>query len=393
LSKVKISGRLQNLGSYAFAEVDNKVEELVEKGIDPIDFGVGDPTTATPELIRRAAAEGLEKRKASGYPSYIGTPELRRTIAAWTYRRFGVELDPATEVSSTIGSKEAVFNFHEGVIDPGDVVLCPSPGYPPYTRGTLFAEGVPHQLPLRKERGFLIDFDEIPDQVARRAKLLWLNYPNSPSGAVAGESFYRQALEFAGRYDIIVASDEAYSEIYFGEPPLSILNVSRKGVLVFTSLSKRSAMTCYRVGWVMGDAELVAVFRKVKTNVDSGTPTFIEDAAMAALGDEQHVQDFRLEYREKRDILCEALVKAGLEDCTPAATLYVWQKVPEGMSSLDFATLLLDEKLAIVTTPGSWIAEPTAEGENAGEGYVRFALVPSIERTRQAAARIASLRF
>jgi LL-diaminopimelate aminotransferase len=391
--KSKGSKRLQALGSYAFEEVDKKVEELKGKGIEPIDFGVGDPTAPTPELIRIAAARGLELRKSSGYPSYVGTLDFREAIAAWVRRRYGVEVDPVSAISSTMGSKEAVFNFHEAVVDPGDVVLCPSPGYPPYTRGTLFAEGVPYQVPLRKENGYLMDFREIPAEVARRARVLWLNYPNSPSGAVAGESFFRQAVEFARTYEIIIASDEAYSEIYFGEPPISILNVASEGILVFNSFSKRSAMTCYRVGWVMGDPEIVALFRKAKTNIDSGTATFIQDAAVAALGDEEHVRRFRQEYREKRDILCAALVNAGLEDSTPASTLYVWQKVPEGMSSVEFATALLEESIAVVTTPGSWISERTAGGENPGEGYVRFALVPSIEDTRKAARRISELRF
>jgi LL-diaminopimelate aminotransferase len=278
-------------------------------------------------------------------------------------------------------------------VDPGDIVLCPSPGYPPYTRGTLFAQGLPYQVPIRKENGFLIDFSEIPAEVARKAKLLWLNYPNSPSGVTADERFYREALDFARRYDIIVGSDEAYSEIYFEAAPISILNLQREGVLVFNSFSKRSAMTGYRIGWVMGDQDLVGVFRKVKTNIDSGTPTFIQDAAVAALADEGHVEAFREEYRQKRDILCSALAAAGLEDCSPAATLYVWQKVPEGTSSLDFATRLLEEKIAIVTTPGNWISEPTAGGENPGEGYVRFALVPSIQDTRLAAERISALRL
>jgi len=385
--------RLTAIGAYAFEEVDKKVEELRSRGIQSIDFGVGDPTSPTPAFVRRAAAEALEARRSSGYPSYVGSLEFRQAVAAWAERRYGVRLDPASEISSTIGSKEAVFNFHEGVVDPGDVVLCPSPGYPPYTRGALFAEGQPYQLPLRKANGFRVDFASIPEEAARRAKVLWLNYPNSPSGAVVDESFYREALAFARPRDIIVASDEAYSEIYFGSPPISCLNVAKEGVLVFQSMSKRSAMTGYRLGWVMGDPELVAIFRKTKTNIDSGTPTFLQDAAVAALGDEEHVEGFRREYRAKRDILCAALVKAGLPDCTPPSTLYVWQRVPKGMSSVQFATFLLDEKLAIVTTPGSWIAEPTASGENPGEGYVRFALVPSIEDTRRAAERLAALRF
>jgi LL-diaminopimelate aminotransferase len=391
--KIEASKRLRGIGGYAFDEVDKKVEELKAKGITPIDFGVGDPTAPTPPPIRQAAAAGLERRKSSGYPSYIGDVEFREAIAGWVERRYGLAVDPQLEISSTIGSKEAVFNFHEGIVDPGDIVLCPSPGYPPYTRGTLFAEGIPYQVPIRRENGFLIDFSEIPAEVARKAKLLWLNYPNSPAGVTADERFYREALEFARNYDIIIASDEAYSEIYFGAAPISILNVQREGVLVFNSLSKRSAMTGYRIGWVMGDRELVAIFRKVKTNIDSGTPTFIQDASVAALADEGHVEAFREEYRQKRDILCSALTAAGLEDCTPEATLYIWQKVPEGMSSIDFATRLLAEKIAIVTTPGSWISEPASGGENAGEGYVRFALVPSIQDTRLAAERISALRL
>ena len=391
--KIEPSKRLQGIGSYAFAEVDKRVEQLTAKGITPIDFGVGDPTAPTPSLIRQAATKGLERRKSSGYPSYIGDREFREALARWVQRRYGLTVDPEQEISSTIGAKEAVFNFHEGICNPGDLVLCPSPGYPPYTRGTLFAEGVPYQLPIRKANGFLIDFAQIPAEVARKARLLWLNYPNSPSGVTVDESFYREALEFARSYDVIIASDEAYSEIYYEAAPISILNVQREGVLVFNSLSKRSAMTGYRIGWVMGDRDLVAIFRKVKTNIDSGTPTFIQDASVAALSDEAHVEAFREEYRQKRDILCSALVSAGLEDCTPQATLYVWQKVPKGLSSLDFATLLLDEKIAVVTTPGSWIAEPTAEGENPGEGYVRFALVPSVQDTRLAAERIAGLRL
>ena len=385
--------RLTAIGAYAFEEVDKKVEELKARGVRPIDFGVGDPTTPTPAFIRRAAAEALETRRSSGYPSYVGSLEFRQAVAAWAQRRFGVALDPASEISSTIGSKEAVFNFHEGVVDPGDIVLCPSPGYPPYSRGTLFAEGRPYQLPLSSGSGFRVDFASIPEEVAKRAKVLWLNYPNSPSGAVVDEAFYREALAFARPRGIIVASDEAYSEIYFGAPPVSCLNVAKEGVLVFQSLSKRSAMTGYRIGWVMGDPELVAIFRKTKTNIDSGTPTFLQDAAVAALGEEEHVEGFRREYRAKRDLLCAALVKAGLPDCTPASTLYVWQRVPKGMSSVQFATFLLDEKLAIVTTPGSWIAEPTADGKNPGEGYVRFALVPSLEDTRLAAERLAALRL
>ena len=389
-----ISERLNSIGTYAFAEVDRRVEELKAQGITPIDFGVGDPTVPTPEVVRRAAKEGIENRKASGYPSYIGDAAYRSAVARWMHSRFSVSVDPETEISSTIGSKEAVFHFHEGVVNQGDYVVCPTPGYPPYTRGTLFAEGTAFQIPLRRSNGYLMDFSEIPDQVARKAKILWLNYPNSPSGAVAPESFYLDALHFAEKHGIIVASDEAYSEIYFTDsPPISILNITKTGVIVFNSLSKRSAMTGYRIGWVAGDKNLISIFQKVKTNIDSGTATFIQDGAIAALSDEVHVRQFRRDYLEKRDILCDALSSCGLEDCRPDATLYVWQKVPERMTSLEFAAHLLDRDLAIVTTPGEWISEKTDSGENPGEGYVRFALVPSKEKTIEAAKKLAHLKL
>ncbi len=388
------SKRLKSIGAYAFAEVDKKVEELKKKGISPIDFGVGDPTIPTPELVRNATKEGIEKHKSSGYPSYIGSVSFREAISVWVKKRYGIDVNPETEISSTIGSKEAVFNFHEGIVDPGDYVICPTPGYPPYTRGTLFSEGIPYQVPIRRENNFLIDFKEIPESVANKAKLIWINYPNSPSGAVATEEFYIDAITFADKYGIIIASDEAYSEIYFTDtPPISILNVRKEGIIVFNSLSKRSAMTGYRIGWVMGDPELVTIFRKVKTNIDSGTPNFIQEGAIAALSDEAHVEKSRSEYKEKRDILCKALTDIGLEDWTPQSTLYVWQKIPKGLSSLDFATKLLDERVAIVTTPGSWISEKTEKGENPGEGYVRFALVPSLEDTKIAADRIRALKL
>lgn len=387
------SRRLAGLGSYAFAEVEQEVAKLRARGIEPIDFGVGDPTVPTPEVVRSATAAAVETRRSAGYPSYVGEAAFRAAVSAWSQRRFGVRLDPASEVSATAGAKEAVFNFHEAVVDPGDLVLCPSPGYPPYSRGALFAEGEPHHLPLLAERGFLLDLGAIPSAVARRAKVLWINYPNSPSGAVAPRSFYEEVLEFAASYDLIVASDEAYSEIYFGAPPLSMLNVSRERVLVFNSLSKRSAMTCYRVGWVAGDPDLVALFRKVKTNIDSGTPTFIQDGAVAALGDEAHVRAFREQYRRKRDLLCAALVEAGLPDCRPAAALYVWQRVPEHLSAVEFATALLQPEIGIVTTPGPWIAEANPAAPNPGEGYVRFALVPSLADTERAAGLLRRARF
>ena len=384
------SKRVRSIGSYAFAEVDRQVKKLEEQGIQPIDFGVGDPTTPPPQSVRDAVKEGVEKHKTAGYPSYIGSDEYRRTIAEWMQYRFDVSLNPETEITSTIGSKEAVFNFAEAFVDPGDVVIVPTPGYPPYTRGTQFAEGEVYYVPLLPENDFLIDVDAIPDSVAERAKVMWLNYPNSPTGVTAGEGFFEQAVEFARENDIIVASDEAYTELYYtDDPPVSALEVARNGVVVFQSLSKRSSMTGYRVGWVCGDERIVKAFQKVKTNIDSGTPDFVQEAAIAALKDEGHVEKNRKDYLHKRDLLADALVSSGLEDCRPDATIYMWQRVPEGYTSVEFATRLLDPEIAVVTTPGAWLSQETEDGLNPGEGYVRFALVPPVEKAEQAAKRIA----
>ncbi len=382
---VTASRRVRSLGGYVFAEIDRLVADLRRAGGQPIDFGVGDPTVPTPGLVREALKRGADERACAGYPSYVGDPGYRAAVAGWMKRRFGVDLDPATQVTSTIGSKEAVFHLHEAFVDPGDVVIGPDPGYPPYARGTLFAEGSYYGYPLRRENGFLPELSAIPEDVARRAKVLWICYPNSPTGAVAPASFLREAVEWCRRWGILLASDEAYSEIWFtDEPPHSALEFGTEGVLSVFSLSKRSAMTGYRVGFIAGDAEAVAIFRKVKTNIDSGTPTFVQDAAVAALADEAHVAEFRREYREKRDIIAAGLVAAGLPDCTPPATLYIWQRVPEGMTSEGYAKALLRPDIGIVVTPGSWIASGQGTA-NPGEGYVRLALVPSVAECRRAA--------
>ncbi len=387
LVTVKISKRLSELTGYPFAEIDKKVARLRSAGTHVIDFGVGDPTEPTPEIVRAAIKEYVDVRATSGYPSYIGSHEYRTAIAAWTMRRFGVALDPEKEISASVGSKEAVFNFPEAIIDPGDVVIVPNPGYPPYARGTRFAEGQVHFVNLRADRGFLPDLDSIPADVLRRAKLMWVNYPNNPTGAVCDLSFYKKVAEFGRKHDIIIASDEAYTENYYGDAPHSMLEVAKEGVIAFQSLSKRSCMTCYRVGWVAGDAEIVSAFKKLKTNIDSGTATFIQDGAIAALSDETHVASLRELYKKKRDIIVDAFVAAGLPECRSAATLYIWQRVPTGMSSLEFAEKLLDPSIAVVATPGNWISESTPEG-NPGEGFVRLALVPTIEECEQAGERI-----
>lgn len=383
------SNRLQALESYPFAVINEKVAELRARGIEPVDFGVGDPRTPTPEIVREECKTALDRHATSGYPPYKGSQPYREAVAAWVKRRFGVELDPETQITSTIGSKEGIFNFPLAYVNPGDVVLCPTPAYPPYVRGTQFAGGSCYFLPLLAENDFLPDLDAVPEAVARKAKVLWLNYPNSPTGAVATLDFFKRTLEWGRERGILVVNDEAYSEISFqDEPHPSILQAGIEGALSFQSMSKRSAMTGWRIGWTAGDTDAVLAFREVKTNIDSGTPWFIQDAAIAALQDDAHVKAMVKEYRIKRDLLADTFVGIGLPDCRPAATIHFWQRVPEGMDGLTFAQRLVEPGIAVVGTPGAWISDPAPDGGNPGHSYVRFSLVPTIEETQTACARI-----
>ena len=390
--EIIVSDRVNAIGSYAFADVDNIVAQLKEQGVEPIDFGVGDPTLPTPDIVRKACREGVERRKSAGYPSYIGDPEFRETVSMWSKKRFDIDIDPETEIISTIGSKEAIFNFPEAFINPGDYTLALNPGYPAWSRGTHFAEGKTFFLNLLPENDFLPDMNSVPKKVLKRARILWINYPNNPTTAFPTEQFYREVIRFCEEHSIIIASDESYTENYYDDAPISILQFKREGVVVFQSLSKRSNMTCYRIGWMAGDRRIIDAFKKVKPNIDSGTATFVQDAAIAALNDEEHVKELRTDYRKKRDILIDALTAAGLPRCEPKGTIYIWQRVPEGYTSVDFSKKLLDRDIAVVTTPGNWLSRE-AHGLNPGEGFVRFAIVPELKKVREAASRIKNLKL
>lgn len=385
--KVVASKRVQSIGSYAFKDVDDLVARLKAEGVEPIDFGVGDPKAPTPTVIRVACKKAVDIRKTSGYPSYVGSKEYRTAVAEWIKKRFGVSLDPEKEITSTIGAKEGIFNFAEGFVNPGDIVLCPNPGYPPYERGTLFAEGVPYFVNLVEKNNFLPVLSEIPKDVVAKAKILWINYPNNPTTALATKEFLKEVIDFGHDNNIIIASDECYSEMYYDEKPMSILELGREGIVAFQSLSKRSNMTCYRIGSVAGDENIISVFKKVKTNIDSGTTTFIQDAAIAALSDEKHVEKMRKEYATKINIFTKAAKTVGWPVCKPKGTFYIWQKCSDSLSSVDFSKKLLQKEIAIVTTPGPWISKEV-DGFNPGEGYVRFAFVPTIEQTKVAAERL-----
>ncbi|MBI4235386.1 aminotransferase class I/II-fold pyridoxal phosphate-dependent enzyme [Candidatus Peregrinibacteria bacterium] len=391
---IKISKRLQSLPAYAFKEISDKVEALKAAGVKAIDFGVGDPSEPTPDFVIGSLAGAGRKHANSGYPSYIGLKELRQAAADYMKRRFSVALDPETEISSNIGSKEAIFNFPEGFINPGDIVICPSPGYPPMKTGTIFAEGVPYYVPLLEENGFLVDFENIPEDVLEKTKIIWINYPNSPTGAIANAEYYGDLIAWARKHNIIIAADEGcYIDIYFDEPPISILQAAKElglgyeGIVAFYSLSKRNNMTGYRAGFVAGDKAIVDIFKKLKTNIDSGTPNIIQEAAIVALKDDEHVEKMRGLYGQKRDLLLQAFEAIGLEVRKAPATFYIWQKAPNG-DDIEFAKRLLSPEIGIVVTPGSLISDVCEGGLNPGKGYVRFALMPTIAEIHEAAEKL-----
>lgn len=383
------SEKLNKIGSYAFDEVNKIVTELKKDGIRPIDFGVGDPTSPAPEFVINQVKEALDLYSKSGYPSYIGQSLYRQTITEWMKKRFGINLNPDTEICSTIGSKEAVFHFPQAFINTDDIVILPNPGYPPMKTGTIFAGGIPYFVSLKEEDNFLLDYKSIPEDIANKAKIIWINYPNSPTGVCANKEYYEGLISWAQKYNIIIAADEGcYIDIYFDKKPISILEFGKKGIITFYSLSKRNNMTGYRVGWVAGDPEIIEKFKKLKTNIDSGTPDFIQAGAIAALNDETHADQMRNEYKEKRNIMLNTFKEKGWNECKSEATFYLWIKTPENMNSLEFAKKLLTKDLAIVVTPGTWISDIDKDGFNPGDNYVRFALVPPLSDVKEASERI-----
>ena len=381
--KIQASDRLSSLKPYAFAEINKRVAALRESGVHAIDFGVGDPSSPTPEFVIDKLGELGKKHAGTGYPSYVGSADFRKAACGYMKRRFGVELDSETEMCSNIGSKEAIFNFPEAFVNPGDIVICPSPGYPPMKTGTVFAEGTPYFVPLLEKNGWLVDFESIPADICEKAKVMWINYPNSPTGAIASREYYEKLLEWSRANNIIIAADEGcYIDIYFDEKPLSILEVGREGVVAFYSMSKRNNMTGYRAGFVCGDAEIIDIYKRLKTNIDSGTPSIMQEAAILALADDEHVAEMRDLYARKGEVIMSALRDIGLEVKKPGATFYLWVGVGD---DLEFMEKLLG--VGIVVTPGSMISDQCGD-INPGKGYVRFALMPTMEDCEEAAKRI-----
>lgn len=386
---IKKAKRINDLPPYLFAEIDRRKREALARGIDLIDLGIGDPDIPTPADIVEKLIECSSKSINHRYPSSSGMPEFRAAVADWYQRRFNVKLDPSKEVVSLIGSKEGIGNMAVAFVDPGDIVLIASPCYPVYHIGTAFNGGKNYFLPLRKENHFLPDLDSIPGDVAKQSKLLWINYPNNPTAAVADRDFFKRVIDFANRYNVIVCHDAAYTEMgYDGYRPMSFLEVegAKEVGIEFHSLSKTFNMTGWRIGMAVGNPELVAGLAQAKSNLDSGIFQAVQEAGIEALklGD-QIVEPSRKVYQERRNILVDGLRAVGLECEKPRATFYVWVAAPKGLTSAEFTARLLDEA-GVVTTPGNGFGE-------AGEGYVRFTLCVDKERLKEVAERIRQIKI
>jgi LL-diaminopimelate aminotransferase len=387
--KIQPAERVRQIPPYLFAEIDRKKRELRAKGVDLIDLGIGDPDLPTPGRIIDRLMEAAQDASNHRYPSYEGMLDFRQAVANWYEKRFHVSLDPQTEVLTLIGSKEGIAHTPLAFVDPGDYVLVPNPGYPVYRVATLFAGGIPHFMPLLRENGFLPHLSKIPSEVAERVKLLFINYPNNPTAAVAEGSFFEEVVKFAHRYGIIVCHDAAYSEIAFeGYRPMSLMEIkgAREVGIEFHSLSKTFNMTGWRIGWAVGNREIVGALGRIKTNIDSGVFQAVQIAAAEALnGYGIETEEIAKTYSKRRDLLVKGLRAAGLRVESPKATFYLWVRIPNGYTSAQFAAHLM-EKSGIVATPGIGFGD-------AGEGYIRFALTVGEDRLREAASRLRELKL
>ncbi|MDX6477197.1 MAG: N-succinyldiaminopimelate aminotransferase [Gaiellaceae bacterium] len=369
---MRLSPVLAELAQYPFARLDDWKAEATARGLELIDFGMGDPREVTPAFIREALAASIEP--VSSYPRATGLPELRAAIGGWVERRFGVTVDPGSEIVPTLGSKEAIFSFAQVALGDRRLVAIPEPAYPVYERGALFAHGGVVTVPLSEETHWLPDLDAFDawDEIA----LFWVCYPNNPTGATAPLSFYEELAARAREHDFLLCSDEAYSELWFDEPPVSALQVEdRTNVVVFNTLSKRSSMTGYRSGFMCAQPQIVDALRSFRPTVGTAPQEFVQRASVAAWSDDGHVDEVRALYRRKRDTLLPALEERGLRLAGSEATFYLWMDV-DGPSE-EFARRLLGH--GIVVAPGSFFG-------NAGEGYVRFALVPTQDECERAAS-------
>ena len=367
---MRLSHRVENLPPYLFVEISRKIAERKARGEDVVSFGIGDPDIQTPPHIIERLCQEAHVPANHRYPESEGLAELRKTIANWYLRRFGVSLDPENEVAPLIGSKEGIAHIALCLLNPGDIALITDPGYPVYTIGTNLAGGMPYFLPISPKNNFLPDLDSIPINILEKTKVLWLNYPNNPTGAVTDLKFFNKAVEFAKKHDICICHDGPYSEVAFdGYTPVSFLQAEgAKDVgIEFHSLSKTYNMTGWRIGMAVGNAKIINALKIVKSNIDSGIPQAIQYAAIEALtGPQNCIKEHNDIYQRRRDLIVDTLNKMGLEAKPPKASLYIWAKVPNGYTSVEFANDLLD-KVGVVVTPG------VGYGSN-GEGYIRLSL-------------------
>ena len=381
---IDYADRIKKLPPYLFEEIDKAKQKAIEEGRPIIDLGVGDPDTPTPDFIIKKLQEAVEDSSTHKYALNRGLSELREEMARWYSSRFGVKLDPDTEVLPLLGSKEGIGHVPLAFLNPGDEVLIPDPGYPPYNSGSVFAGAKVHRMPLLEENGFLPDLDAIDPEVASRCKLMHINYPNNPTGAVCDEEFYKKVIAFAKKHNIIVCSDAAYTEISFdGYNPISFFEVegSRDVGIEFHSLSKTFNMTGWRAAMAVGRADILAGLAKVKANLDSGIFTAVQIAAIEALKNSEEVRvKMNAIYQGRRDVLVNGLNEMGWKVTSPKATFYIWMHVLDGYDSTSMAKALL-EKTNIIATPGNGFGV-------SGEGYVRMALTVDEDKLKEVVARI-----
>jgi LL-diaminopimelate aminotransferase len=384
---MKIADRINNLPPYVFADVEKKIAAQEAKGVDVINLGIGSPDLAPPDFIIEALCRSASRSDTHGYPGYYGTPELRQAIASYYRERFDVEIDPETEIRPLIGSKEGLANMALAFVDPDDLALAPVPGYPTYRMGAILADGDYHAMPLLEENDYLVDFDEIPPYVAEQSTILWLNYPNNPTGAVAPKSFLQKAVDFAQEYDIVLCYDNPYCDLTFdGYEAPSVLEIrgAKEVAVEFNSLSKTYNMAGWRVGMAVGNAEAIGALTTVKTNIDSGIFRPLQDAAAAALtADQSWIEERNMIYQRRRNIILDWLPSLGMSAKPPKGGLYVWAKVPEDTNCDEFAITLLEEA-------GVWITPGTAFGKY-GDGYMRISLCVTEERLREAGERLSDI--
>ncbi len=384
---MKTAECLNHLEPYLFAQIDKKRDALKAQGVDVISLGIGDPDQPTPAHIVEAMEKAIRKPENHQYPDYAGSKAYREACASYMDKRFGVKLNPDTEILALIGSKEGIAHLHTAFVNPGDYVLVPSIGYPVYSGGATLQSAHSYFMPVLEENGFLADFDSIPEDVLAKAKIMFLGYPNNPTGACADEAYFDKAIEFCLEHDILLAHDNAYVDIcYDGYKAPSILErpQAKKCCIEFFSLSKSYNMTGWRIAFAAGNVEAIQALGTVKNNLDSGQFTAIQEAAIAALtGPQDCVQEMCKLYQHRRDLVVDALRTIGLDCKAPKATIYVWTKVPEDETSESFATKLL-EQAHVIVTPGNGYGPD-------GEGYIRISLTTPDERLLEAVRRIKEL--